>query len=216
MGLRGKKCLVKCANAPCRGIHTKNNFNFHKEAGIKLKRTRLSRRQFPWKRELFQRANLTGDLPHWRKALIQMTASQLQPRFPQASPLSQSHSGKQRGVSPEGGGRESCGEQGVGPGGWEVPTQKGGDPLPGAGWASWQSPTLGGQAETYLPICVHSQEEGVGVLLREGKQRGGMLGPGWPGGSGGLSPEQTHLLCSPVRLNVDKGDHGFPGSRPDG
>lgn len=106
--------------------------------------------------------------------------------------------------------------KGGGPGGCE----KGGDPPLGLGWArsvagSWQSPVWGGGAETYLPVCVHRQEEGVGVLLREGKERGSTLGPAWPRGSRGSGGSAWSRLtcCVPgSRLMLTKATQGLPSS----
>lgn len=80
---------------------------------------------------------------------------------------------------------------------------------------SWQSPVWGGGAETYLPVCVHRQEEGVGVLLREGKERGGTLGPAWPRGSRGSGGSAWSRLtcCVPgSRLMLTKATQGLPSS----
>lgn len=58
-------------------------------------------------------------------------------------------------------------------------------------------PQLGRLSQTYLPVCVHSQEEGVRVLLRESKQKGWLVRPGLA--RAGRGPPQA-LCLEQIRL----------------
>jgi hypothetical protein len=102
------------SKASCGGIKTKSKFSVHRESGIKLTRTWLSRQPLLWKQELFQRQ--PGF--HERQMLIQMTVF-LTPfsilTVPRP-PLPFQMSGQQKALLPStwvstGRGRQSCCEQ---------------------------------------------------------------------------------------------------------